>query len=65
MRAPVSDDPAWQPRPAFDLVRLADLSATPDDELRIALRRSPMKRTGVTGLRRNLAIAARGRDAAS
>jgi epoxyqueuosine reductase len=63
--APVSDDPAWQPRPAFDLMKLADLSARPDDDWRVALRRSPMKRTGVRGLRRNLAIATRGRDAAS
>ena len=63
--APVSGDPAWQPRPAFDLVRLSELEAMTDDELRAALRGSAMKRTGVRGLRRNLAIARRRRGAAA
>ena len=57
--APVSHDPAWQPRPAFDFVRLADLEAMTDEALRDALRGSAMKRTGVRGLRRNLAVARR------
>jgi epoxyqueuosine reductase len=55
--APRSDDPAWQPRPAWDRVDLRTLAARSDEELHAALRRSPMKRTKVTGLRRNLAIA--------
>jgi epoxyqueuosine reductase len=57
--APVSGDPAWQPRPAFDRVRLADLDAMSDAELRAALRGSAMKRTGVRGLRRNITVARR------
>jgi len=55
--APRSDDPAWQPRPAWDRVDLRTLAARSDDELHAALSRSPMKRTKVSGLRRNLAIA--------
>jgi epoxyqueuosine reductase len=61
--APVSQDPAWQPRPAFDFVRLVDLAAMSDDELRLALRGSAMKRTGVRGLRRNVSLAMPGRTA--
>ena len=57
--APVSRDPAWQPRPAFDHAPLAVLDAMSDQDLRAALRRSAMKRTGVGGLRRNIAIAKR------
>ena len=55
--APRSDDPAWQPRRAWDGVDLRTLAARSDEELNAALRRSPMKRTKVSGLRRNLAIA--------
>jgi epoxyqueuosine reductase len=51
---PVSEDPAWQPRPAFDGASAAALAAASDDELRAAMRRSAMKRAGVGGLRRNL-----------
>ncbi|MCL4847198.1 MAG: tRNA epoxyqueuosine(34) reductase QueG [Acidobacteria bacterium] len=54
---PVSHDPAWQPRAAFDRPRLADLRAMSDEDLRAALRGSAMKRAGVEGLRRNLAAA--------
>jgi epoxyqueuosine reductase len=53
----VSSDPAWQPRAAFDGVRLTELAGRTDDELRRDLRGSPMKRTKLAGLRRNLAIA--------
>jgi epoxyqueuosine reductase len=57
-RAPlVSADPAWQPRPAFDGVRLTALAARTDDELHTDLRGSPMKRAKIAGLRRNVAIA--------
>jgi epoxyqueuosine reductase len=54
---PVSQDPAWQPRPALDGLRLVDLAARSDDRLRADLRASPMKRAGLSRLRRNLAIA--------
>jgi epoxyqueuosine reductase len=53
---PVSADPAWQPRPAFDRPQAAALAALSDDELRVALRHSAMKRAKIAGLRRNLAI---------
>jgi epoxyqueuosine reductase len=55
--APRSSDPAWQPRPAWDRVDLLTLSRQTDDELGEALRGSPMKRTKVQGLRRNVALA--------
>jgi epoxyqueuosine reductase len=54
--AAVSDDPAWQPRPAWLGARISTLSAMTDDELRSAMRGSAMKRTKVSGLRRNLAV---------
>ena len=55
--APRSDDAAWQPRAAWDRVDLLTLSRQSDDELTAALRGSPMRRTKVQGLRRNLALA--------
>jgi len=55
--APRSDDPAWQPRAAWDRVDLRTLSARSDDELAAALKRSPIKRTKAAGLRRNVAVA--------
>jgi epoxyqueuosine reductase len=54
---PVSADPAWQPRPAWDGVTIDELASRSDDELRIGMRKSAMQRAKVTGLRRNLAIA--------
>ncbi len=56
-QAPVSADPAWQPRAAFDGVPLDELASRDDGQWREALRRSAMKRTGATRLRRNVAIA--------
>jgi epoxyqueuosine reductase len=57
-RAPiVSAQPAWQPRPAFDGPTLLELWTRSDDELRAAMKGSPMKRAGVKRLRRNLAVA--------
>lgn len=53
---PVSADPHWQPRPALDRPQAAALAGMSDDQLRAAIRRSAIKRTGVKGLRRNLAI---------
>jgi epoxyqueuosine reductase len=55
--APRSNDPAWQPRAAWDRVDLLTLARRSDDELTRALRRSPMKRTKIAGLRRNVAVA--------
>jgi epoxyqueuosine reductase len=55
--APRSDDPAWRPRPAWDRVDLLTLAGRTDDELAAALRGSPMKRTKVRGLRRNISLA--------
>jgi epoxyqueuosine reductase QueG len=55
--APRSDDPAWQPRRAWDRVDLLTLAQRSDDELAEALAGSPMRRTKVQGLRRNIALA--------
>ena len=55
--APRSGDPAWQPRPAWDRVDLLTLARRSDDEMTAALRGSPMKRTKVLGLRRNVGVA--------
>jgi epoxyqueuosine reductase len=55
--APVSADPAWQPRPAWDRPQVADVLAMTDDQMQQALRKSPIKRTKAGGLRRNAAIA--------
>lgn len=55
--APESSDPAWQPRPLFDQPSLANLWKASDEELRVSMRRSAMKRTRLVGLRRNLAVA--------
>ena len=51
---PVSNDPAWQPRAAWDDVSVDELAARSDDELRAGMRGSAMRRTKVAGLRRNL-----------
>jgi epoxyqueuosine reductase len=55
--APVSPDPAWQPRTVWDGATVDALSAMSDDELRAALDGSAMNRTRVSGVRRNLAAA--------
>ncbi len=54
---PRSDDPAWQPRHGLDMPRLADLWRRSDADLRTLVRRGPMTRAKLTGLRRNLAVA--------
>jgi epoxyqueuosine reductase len=56
--APASSDPAWQPRPMWDLRCVGELCDTTDPDLQIALRGSAMKRAKLSGLRRNLAVAA-------
>ncbi|OFW06237.1 MAG: tRNA epoxyqueuosine(34) reductase QueG [Acidobacteria bacterium RIFCSPLOWO2_02_FULL_68_18] len=55
--APVSADPAWQPRAGLDRPPLAALWRRTDDDLRALLKGSPMKRAKLTGLRRNVAVA--------
>src|SRR5258706_9331458 len=55
--APRSEDPAWQPRKAWDRVDLLTLSRRSDDELAAALEGSAMRRADVQGLRRNVAAA--------
>ncbi|MEN3338423.1 MAG: epoxyqueuosine reductase [Acidobacteriota bacterium] len=52
-----TDDAHWQPRPGLDAPRLLDLWRRSDDDLRLLLRGSAMKRAGVRRLRRNLAVA--------
>ena len=61
---PVSEDPAWQPRRAWDRVDLLTLADRADDELTIALRGSAMRRAKAQGLRRNVGIAVRNAEAA-
>jgi epoxyqueuosine reductase len=58
-QAPVSEDPAWQPRPVWDRPALADLARMGDDEMTAALRGSAMARAKPEGLRRSIAVAAR------
>ena len=55
--APVSSDEHWQPRPGLDLPTLGDMWRRPDAEWRRLLKGSPMTRTKLTGLRRNLVVA--------
>jgi epoxyqueuosine reductase len=55
--APTSVDPSWQPRAGLDLPKLVDLAQRSDDDLRALIRRTPMTRAKVAGLRRNLAVA--------
>ena len=55
--APRSEDPAWQARPAWDRVDLLTLARRTDEELTASLRGSPMQRTTIQGLRRNVATA--------
>jgi epoxyqueuosine reductase len=62
--APRSADAPWQPRAAWDRVNLLTLSRRSDDELSAALHGSPMRRTKVQGLRRNVAVALANRNAA-
>lgn len=55
--APRSEDPAWQPRSAWDRVNLLTLATRSDEELAAALEGSAMQRARVQGLRRNVAVA--------
>jgi epoxyqueuosine reductase len=54
---PRSEDPAWQPRAAFDRAQLTDLAARDDEELRTIMHGSATRRAGLKGLRRNIEVA--------
>ena len=54
---PRSSDPAWQPRPAWDMRSVLELSRMTDADLAGALRGSAMRRTKADGFRRNVAVA--------
>lgn len=56
--APISSDPAWQPRPIWDRRSVADLQQQSDDHLCAGLHASAMRRAKLEGLRRNLDAAA-------
>ena len=56
--APVSSDPAWQPRAAWLEPRVDEVLQRSDGELLESLRGSAMKRAKLAGLRRNVGIAA-------
>jgi epoxyqueuosine reductase len=51
-----SSNSAWLPRSGLDQPRLVDLWMRTDDELRVLLKGSAMKRAGVRRFRRNLAV---------
>jgi epoxyqueuosine reductase len=57
MGAPVSADPAWQPRPAWDRRNVDELAVMSDEELGEAMSGSAMLRAKPAGVRRNLSIA--------
>jgi epoxyqueuosine reductase len=57
-RAPVSGDPAWQPRDSLRSPGLLALCRLGDDEWRGLLRGSAMRRAGLRRIRRSLAYAA-------
>jgi epoxyqueuosine reductase len=57
--APISADPVWQPRVAWDRQRVGDLAAITDDELVQALKGSAMARAKPAGIRRNLDVSLR------
>jgi len=44
------------------MVRLVELAQRSDEDLRVAIRRGPMLRTKVAGLRRNVAVALENAD---
>ena len=55
--APHSSDDAWQPRAGLDAPRLIELWRLSDRDLRALVKGTPMTRTKLGGLRRNLAVA--------
>jgi len=63
-RAPVSGDPAWQPRPGLEFPRLIHLCRLSDEAWRALLKASAMRRAGLARIRRSLGYAAAARPAA-
>lgn len=55
-RASTSADPEWQPRAAFEAPTTVELFGASDDEWRAMTKGSAMKRSGVLGVRRALAL---------
>ena len=55
--AAVTEDPVWVARPLWRDATLSELWSASDDELQASIRHSPMYRTKVWRLRRNLALA--------
>lgn len=55
--APITDDPVWVARPLWRQATLAQLWRASDDQLQASIRHSPMYRTKVWRLRRNIALA--------
>ncbi len=47
----------YHPRPGLDYPDYADLLALDEESFRVRFRRSPIKRTGRTRMRRNMAVA--------
>ena len=60
---PRSSDPAWQPRPAWDMRTTRELAQMSDGDLAAAMRGSAMSRAKMAGLRRNVSIAHRNAEA--
>lgn len=60
-KAPVSADPAWQPRAGLAFPPLADLVRMSDAEWSALMKDSAMKRAGLTRIRRTLRYAERSR----
>lgn len=55
--APMTEDPVWVARPMWSEATLSELWRTSDEALQVSIRHSPMYRTKVWRLRRNLALA--------
>jgi len=55
--APISEDPHWQPRPAWDARRVSELADMPGEELDQALKGSAISRAKPAGMRRNVSLA--------
>ena len=55
--APISDDPAWQPRAGLDAPPVSELASRDHHALEALIAGSAMTRAGVDGLRRNIAAA--------
>lgn len=55
--APITDDPVWVARPLWRQATLAQLWRASDEQIQASIRHSPMYRTKVWRLRRNIALA--------